>query len=322
MKKLLVLLVISVIILALGFQNRLVLAESIENVLYHSPCDTPTPYRIGSIDSRFNITQEEFLRNIQDASNIWNTAYGKNLFVYDPKGQLSVSLVYDERQKLTNEISELDRDLMQKKDTITPGIEEYKKRSIDFDKKVTALNQEIDYLNSHGGVSPEQYKKLKDDQIALQKEAEALNKMAAALNQSATQYNLKIRELNETLQKYNEELKYKPEEGIYISDENGRRIVIYFNISKDELIHTLAHEMGHALEIAHINSTSSIMYSRTTEVKALSSDDLAALNAACRKISIFETISNRANYAISIIKQQGLKGLLDEIRRSNFINPE
>ncbi len=117
-------------------------------------------------------------------------------------------------------------------------------------------------------------------------------------------------------------MKYKPEEGIYISDENGRRIIIYFNISKNELVHTLAHEMGHALGIGHINSTTSIMYSRTTEILSLSNDDLTALSTVCRKISVFEAIGNKANYAIGIIQQQGLKGLLDEIRRSNFINPE
>ena len=83
--------------------------------------------------------------------------------------------------------------------------------------------------------------------------------MAELLSQSTSQYNSKIRELNKTVQEYNEELKYRPEEGIFISDRNGKRIIIYFYVSKVELVHTLAHEMGHALKIAHIQDSTSIM---------------------------------------------------------------
>lgn len=322
MKKLLIFLILPVLIFTLGFQNRVVLAEIAENLIYHSPCDTPISYRLGNIDPRFNITREDFLADIGDASRMWNKAYGKNLFAHDPKGRLPISLVYDERQMLNTQISEIDKDLAQKKSAITPEIEEYKKRSSEFAGKVTALNQKIDYWNSHGGAPPDEYKKLIDEQKALQKEAEDLNQMAGLLNQSTGEYNSKIQELNKTVGQYNEELKYRPEEGIYISDENGRRIIIYFYISKNELIHTLAHEMGHALGMSHINTPSSIMYSRTTEVLSLSNNDFAALNEVCRKISVFETLNIKINYALNIVRQQGFQGLLNNLRRDNFINPQ
>ena len=319
MKRLLVLLIASVIIFILGFQNRVVLAKTVESIAYHSPCDTPISYRLGSIDSRFEITSADFLDSIRKAETIWSEAFGKTLFSYDPKGKLSISLSYDERQMLNTQISDLDKDIAQKRDEITPGIEDYKKRSLEFDSKATKLNQEIIYLNSHGGADPQQYKKLKDEQEALAKEADELNKMAASLNQSTSQYNLRIQELNQTVSQFNEELKYRPEEGIYIFDENGRRIIIYFYVSKDELVHTLAHEMGHALGIDHIEHPSSIMYPRTTEVVSLSNDDLAALSIACRKVSVFETMNNKINFAINLVQEQGFQALIDNIKW-NFTN--
>ena len=304
---------ISSFVVFLSFQNRIILAEKIDSILYQSPCDNPIRYRIDTVDSRFNLTPEQFLGNIQEASGIWNTAYGKALFVYDPEGQLPVSLIYDERQMLINQINELDKELIEKKSNIKPEVEEYERRVSDFNKKIIALNQEIDYWNSHGGADPAKYKDLRDIQLALQQEAQELNKMASLLSQSTSQYNSKIQELNKTVSEYNEELKYRPEEGTYISDRNGQKIIIYFNVSKVELVHTLAHEMGHALGIAHINKINSIMYPRTTSVVILSNDDVGALDYACRKISMWEIINNKANYAIIIVKQHGIKGLLDEL---------
>src|SRR3989344_8777190 len=127
MKKLLVLFASSLIILVLAFLNRVILAETIENIVYHSPCDNPISYRLGNIDSRFKISREDFLTDIREAENIWSSSYGESLFAYDPKGQLSISLVYYERQLLNTQIDELDRQLKDDKNTMTPKVEEYKR---------------------------------------------------------------------------------------------------------------------------------------------------------------------------------------------------
>ncbi len=305
-----------------SFQNRAVLAQNLENIFYQSPCDTAIKYRIGSIDGRFNITREEFMQNILKAVSTWNNAYGKDIFIYSADGDLTVSLVYDDRQMLTTQISKIDKELLDKKSKIEPAIEEYERKVLEFEKKLASLNDEIDYWNSQGGAPPEKYKELSDKQLALQQDAQYLNQLAASINQSTNQYNSRINDLNQTISEYNEQLKYRPEEGTYVKDENGRRIVVYFYISNDELVHTLAHELGHALSIGHINNENAIMYPRTTLVTYLSPDDITALEYACRKISMWEILNHKANYAVSIIKHHGLKGLLDELRRENFTKPQ
>lgn len=313
---------LTTVLIFFSFQNRVVLAEKISNFLYKSPCDNPIRYKIDVIDPRFNLTREDFIESIADAEKIWNKAYGKSLFIFHPKGKLSISLVFDERQQLTNQISNLDTELLQKKTAIQPKIEEYDRRLSDFNKKVTELNQEIDYWNSHGGTSLSDFQKLKDKQNLLQDEAKTLQEMAASLNRSTSDYNKKIGELNQTIDTFNEQLKYRPEEGLYSVDGSDQKIEIYFNISHQELVHTLAHEMGHALGMIHINNAISIMYPRTTQVINLSNDDIFALNKICRKKSIFEIFRNKVDTAINIIKTQGVRGLIDNIRINNFTNPK
>ena len=62
------------------------------------PCARAIAYSIGSIDARFEISREALIKNTKVATEIWNKAAGKILFTYDPAAELTVNLVYDERQ--------------------------------------------------------------------------------------------------------------------------------------------------------------------------------------------------------------------------------
>src|SRR3712207_3972534 len=110
MKKLIWVLII-VLLLGLGFQNRQIIAAKTTDILYQSPCDTPKEYRIGTIDARFNISQGEFASAIHEAAETWNSAYGKPLFAYNADGAMPISLVFDERQSLNTEINHLNDEL-------------------------------------------------------------------------------------------------------------------------------------------------------------------------------------------------------------------
>jgi chaperonin cofactor prefoldin len=256
------------------------------DLLYRTPCDTPIRYRVGSIDPRFDIKQEKLIALSDRASRIWGQAYGRELFVYDPKGELSIDMVYDDRQTLNNKINEIEDKLSDNKNQLEPKLAEYEQQSDTFKKKIDALNNEIEEWNKKGGAPPDVYERLTRQQAELRKEADRLNIMAKSLNRSADQYNSEIGNLNKTVDTFNAALQVRPEEGVYIPLQN--KIEIYFNISDEELVHTLAHELGHALGMDHNEAQDSIMYANTTSALQASDADKASLKVACEKRTVFE----------------------------------
>lgn len=261
---------------------------SLANVFSYSWCDKPIRYRIDTVDPKFNLSREEFLSSTDQAAKIWNTNYEKGLFLYDPKGDLSINLIHDGRQALTNQIGRLEDAVQSEKQSLKPKISEYQKLSIEFKTKVDNLNRQIEYWNNQGGAPSEEYQKLVDEQKKLKEESNNLNTMADNLNLSTDQYNSEVDRLNQTISSFNQTLEERPEEGVFKGQEN--RIEIYFNINKSELVHTLAHELGHALVLPHNNNPKAIMYYKTNQSTTLSTEDIEALKETCKQRSVFEPL--------------------------------
>ncbi|HYK08956.1 MAG TPA: matrixin family metalloprotease, partial [Candidatus Eisenbacteria bacterium] len=135
-----------------------------------------------------------------------------------------------------------------------------------------------------GGAPPDVYKSLIQQQKDLDSEGKALNAIAQQLNLSTHDYNADVSNLNSDIGKLNTVLSSKPEEGLY----NGydKTITIYITNSNAELIHTLAHEFGHALGMMHVEGESSIMYKYTSDSLDVTNNDLKELAYVCRQQSL------------------------------------
>ncbi len=267
-----------------------------------SQCDYPFHYKVGTVDQRFNLTTQDFTNDIAEAGNIWNKAEGKNLFEYDPNAKFAINLIYDQRQQLNNQVTNLNNQVTTEKNAIDPQIQDYQNKVSDFNKRLADLNSQINYWNTKGGAPSSEYDKLIAEQDSLNKEAADLNNLAKSLNQSTNQYNTQVNVLNNTINAYDQTVQAKPEEGLYQPALN--KIDIYYDNGHTELVHTLAHELGHALGFVHVSDPKGIMYFQTNLSITPGADDLKQLSEVCQKRSLYDLVSERIAFVIQLYQQK------------------
>ena len=263
-------------------------------------CDYPILYKVGTVDNQFNLSNDNFLSDVKKAADIWNKAYGKNIFSYDPNGKLSINLIYDERQLINSNIITQEGQVNKTQSALDSQVAQYKKDAIDFKMKLIDLNNQIDFWNQKGGAPKDVYDQLIQKQKDLQTEADRLNSIAKNLNLKTESLNAQIGKLNQSVVTLNKVIEQRPEEGIYFGDTN--RIEIYYYVTQNELVRTIAHEIGHARGLEHTTDPLSIMYPKTNQTIVPTKEDLSELNSVCAKKSIYNILFFELKTAVEAIK--------------------
>jgi len=283
-----------------GYIYSLIIVSVFAGIFFYLrplPCAKPLTYKIGSVDSGFNLDQSTLLKHIEEASMLWNKAIDKKLFMYDPDGDITINLIYDSRQQhveLRNDIGDSNKVAQSVKDEYQSKLNYFKSKELEYQTalneyniQIDAYNSEINKWNSTGGAPEGQFNQLskkKNSFIGMKSELDTqivnLNILSADLNQYADKYNILIRDINSKVDVVNQNIG-EVEEGIYTS--KNQIIDIYRYENETKLIRVLAHELGHAIGVDHNDNPESIMYKiNQGNNKRLTVDDVNSIKAVCR----------------------------------------
>lgn len=272
-----------------------------------SPCKEPLTYRLGDIDSRFNITQKELAEIMDEVENLWESAVDKDLINLSPDGKVALNLVYSKEQKRTDAEQQFSDRILAKEQQVSIVEREYKRLSERYENAEKDVRQTLEEYNTDIAT----YNKLAKEwdgkeatskiiakfntlereissmEASLKRKKQNLSSLREQTNNKTEKLNNLIKEHNTLITEYNSRFS-KPrkfDQGRFVKRGDNKAINIYQFGNRAQLKTVLAHEVGHALGLDHVDNSKSIMHKMMAEQNManlqLTGEDISALKKQC-----------------------------------------
>ena len=282
----------------------------------HAPCAIPVHYALGEVDADFGLDRFTVGVALTEAVNLWQAETGTRLFLESAQtGVMQVNLLFDERQQdaverrsLRSRLEFDESDLVREQSVLQAWGERIERNQAARERRAAGLQSrlaqheaDVAAWNANPqGRSESRQRALESEGAALRAELAELERIDVELNSDIEAYNRRaesarqrVADMRARVEQYNSSAADAPvESGRYSYDpEQGRRIEVFRAASYDELVWVLAHELGHALGIGHVDEPGAVMHALLHEggdlepgrarPVALSAADRAALVAIC-----------------------------------------
>jgi predicted Zn-dependent protease len=273
---------------------------------HQAVCHTPILYRIGHIDAQFGLSDSEVRAALEQAEHLWENALGRNLFEYSASAKLTINFVFDERQQATR-VKEQLLSRLQQTEASRAGVAQsyatwrglyqdkrkaYEAARIAYEARVQAYNAQAQQWNARGGppVKVQQTLAVERAQIEASQRQLAANQselqdIIATLKELEDRDKTLVETHAKQVQSYN--ALYGEHRRFHKGKYDGKAITIYQYQDLADLILILAHELGHALGLAHVDDPKAVMYEllsdQDLDTLTLTSADVRALHTACSR---------------------------------------
>jgi predicted Zn-dependent protease len=255
------------------------------------PCSQALTYRIASIDPRYDINQEQLIEIMKEVGALWSTVAGESLIKYSDNGDLAIHLIYSDSQHKSRQEQKLSGKIDVRRQQVSMLKQQYERLSKRYEKKLNTLKRQVEKVNRF--IENEKYniaenkREINNLKYRIDQQHAEVESLRQRLNQKSERINELTGQTNELISIYNKEFARtrKFHQGRYVQKGDIRMVKIFQFNNQQELRLVLAHEIGHAMGLDHVENAESVMYylldKQNVYDLTLTKQDIKALSNLC-----------------------------------------